>query len=129
MAGFSDYLEDKILNWIRGTAFGTAPTNVYVGLFSAAPNDAGGGTEVTTTIRVAGRVAATFGAPSGGSMSNSSTVDFGTAAGGASVTHFGIFDASSSGNLLGWAAVTTPQTVSAGNTVSFASGALTISAD
>jgi len=129
MAGFSDYLEAKILNWIKGVAFGTAPTNVYVGLYSAAPTDAGGGTEVTTTIRAAGRVAASFGSVTGNTITSNAVVDFGTAEGGATATHFGIFDAASGGNLLGWAALNSSQTISAGNSVSFASGGLTISAD
>lgn len=129
MAGFSDYLEDKVLNWLRGTSMGAAPAALYVGLFSAAPNDAGGGTEVTTTIRVAGRVVATFGAPVSGVMANNAIVDFGAAAGDAIVTHFAIFDAASAGNQLGWAAVTTPLTITAGINVSFASGLLTVSLD
>lgn len=129
MAGFSDYLEDKILNWLKGTAMGTAPSAVYVGLFSSAPTDAGAGTEVTTMIRTAGRVAVTFGAVSGGSMANSAIVDFGDAAGGATVTHFAIFDAASAGNQLANGALTAAKTVVAGNAVSFAVGALTIAVD
>lgn len=129
MAGFSDYLEDAILNWLRGSAMPSAPAAVYVGLYSAAPTDAGGGTEVTTTIRAAGRVAATFGAPSGGVIANTGIVDFGDADGGATVTHFGIFDAASAGNLLAWAALTQSQTISTGNLVSFAVSALTITID
>lgn len=134
MAGFTDYVENALLNWLKGVTFPAAPAAVYVGLFSAAPSDAGGGTEVTTTIRVAGRVAATFGSIGAGSgtasqIANNAIVDFGTAAGGATVTHFGIFDAASAGNLLGWAALSTPQTVSANNVVSFAASALTVSED
>lgn len=134
MAGFSDYVENSILLWLKGTNMPTAPAALYVGLFSADPTDAGGGTEVTTTIRVAGRVAAAFGAVGAGSgtasrISNSGLIDFGAAAGGASLSSFGLFDAASSGNLLGWAPLTTPQTVSANNQVSFAAGALTIDVD
>lgn len=129
MAGFSDYLEAKILNWLRGTAFGSAPSTVYVGLFSNNPNDDNSGTEVTTTIRPGGRVAATFAAPSGGAMSNDAEVDFGTAAGGATVTHFAIFDASSAGNQLMNGALSASQNISAGNDVSFAIGDLDITVD
>jgi hypothetical protein len=129
MAGFSDYLENLVLNLFRATNV-TAPATIYVGLFSAAPTDAGGGTEVTTTIRVAGRVAATFAAPSGGAIANSATVDFGTAAGGASLTHFGLFDAASAGNLLAWDTLgASAQTASTGNQVIFAAGALTVTVD
>jgi hypothetical protein len=131
MAGFSDYLELKILNWLRGTAFGTAPSAVYIGLFNGDPTDTGAsGTEVTATIRVAGRVAATFAAPSGNSIASNAVVDFGNAAAGATVTHFAIFDAASSGNMLAAAALTGgSQSITTGTAVSFASGALTVSVD
>jgi hypothetical protein len=127
MSGNSTYLGNAVLNWVRGTAMPTAPTTVYVALFNGDPTDAGtGGTEVTTTIRVAGRVAATFGAASAKSMSNSGTVSFGNAAGGATVTHFGVFDAASSGNMLGSNSLSSGGgAISAGAAVSFAIGALT----
>jgi hypothetical protein len=135
MAGsFSDYLENAVLSWIKGTAMPTAPAAVYVALFSAESADGATVTEVTTTIRIAGRVAATFGAVGAGSgtakrISNSAIVDFGTAAGSASLTGLGLFDAASSGNLLAWADLTTPMTASTGNLVSFAAGALTVDLD
>lgn len=109
-----------------------APAALYVALFNGDPTDAGtGGTEVTTTIRAAGRVAVTFGAISGGgTMASNAAVNFGNAAGSATVTHFAIFDAASAGNLLGSAALTGgSQSITAGTAVSFASGALTWSED
>lgn len=129
MSAFSDYMEDKILNWLKGTAFGAAPGAVYVGLFNGSPTDAGGGgAEVTTTIRTAGRVAVTFGALSGGAMSNSAVVDFGAAAGDATVSHFGLFDAAAGGNLLMHGALTAgSQAVSAGTNVVWPIGDLDVS--
>ena len=47
MAGFSDYLEDKVLNHVFGGTAYTAPSTLYVGLYTAAPSDTGGGTEVS----------------------------------------------------------------------------------
>lgn len=133
MAGKSNYLEDKLLNWLKGTSMGASPSGLYVGLFTADPTDAGTTTnEVTTTIRPAGRVAATFGAITTGSaansMANSSAVDFGNAAAapGADVTHFGIFDAVSGGNMLYSEALTTARSVVLGAAVSFAIGTLMI---
>lgn len=129
MGGKSDYLELKVLNWIRGTAFGAAPGTVYVGLFVGDPTDNGaGGAEITTNIAAA-RVAVTFGAPVGNAISNSALVDFGAADGDADaegdpVTHFGIFDAAAAGNLLGSAALTNPQVISEGNLVEFPIGSL-----
>jgi len=128
MAGFSNYTQNAILNWLKGTTMPTAPAALYVGLFNGDPTDAGsGGDEVTTDIRTAGRLAATFGAVSGNtSIANSAEVDFGAAAGGETVSHFAIFDAASGGNMLGSAALASSQTVVTGNLVKFAVGALTI---
>lgn len=136
MGGKSNYLEDKILNWLTGSAMGSAPSGLYVRLFTADPTDAGSLTnECTTTIRGAGGVAATFGSISSGTgantKANTAIVDFGTAAGAPSgpVTHFGIFDAATAGNMLYSAALTTPRTVALGGAVSFAIGALVLSED
>lgn len=136
MSGKSNYLEDKVLNWaLKGTAMGTAPVTAYVALFNGDPLDTGaGGTEVTTTIRVAGRVAGTFGTitvnAGADTITNTALIDFGAAAGGATFTHFAIFDAASAGNMLYSNALTGgSQTVSAGTNVSFAIGALVVSED
>lgn len=136
MSGKSNYLEDKVLNWaLKAAAMGTAPATPYVALFNGDPTDAGtGGTEVTTTIRVAGRVAGTFGSitttTGADTIANTADVDFGNAAAGATMTHFAIWDAASAGNMLYSAALTGgSQTVSAGTDVKFATGALVISED
>lgn len=127
MSGRSTYLGNSFLNVIRGTAY-TAPSAVYVALFNGDPTDAGtGGSEVTAAIRTAGRVAATFGAPSAKSMSNSAVVSFGNAAAAATVTHYALFDAASGGNMLDSAPLTGgSMSVAANSAVSFAVGALVI---
>lgn len=135
MAAASDYLETQILNWIKGTTFPAAPSAVYVGLFSSDPTDTGSaGTEVTTTVRVAGRVAVTFGANSGSgdgttSISNSAIVDFGASAGATTVTHFALFDAVSGGNMLVSETLTSSKTIAISDPVSFPIGNLTITVD
>jgi len=128
MAGFSNYTQNAILNWLKGTDMPEAPAALYVALFNGDPTDTGsGGDEVTTDIRTAGRLAATFGSITGNtSIANSAEVDFGAAAGGETVSHFAIFDAASGGNMLGSNALASSQTVVAGNLVKFAIGALTI---
>lgn len=106
MAGMSDYWARKVLDHSVGkTAIGSAPTT-YIGLFTAAPTDAGGGTEVSggsyARVATAGLWnAATGSAPA--STSNASDITFPTAtADWGTVIAFGIFDASSAGNLLWW---------------------------
>ena len=54
MAALSDYSEKLLLDWAMTTGSATRPTAWYVALYTAAPNDAGGGTEVTGGGYVAG---------------------------------------------------------------------------
>ena len=131
MSGLSHYTEAALLSWLKGTAMPAAPAGVYVGLFDGDPTDTGSaGAEVTTTIRAGGRVAATFGALTGNtSMANSADVDFGAAAGAATVSHFGLFSAASGGNLLASGAVAQSKSVAAMNLVKFPAGSLTITVD
>ena len=120
MSDFSDYMENKILDHVfRNTAY-TPPTAVYLGLYTAAPSDAGGGTEVSGGGYA--RQAITFGAASGGAISNTAAVQF-TASGGSygTVTHVGVFDASSAGNMLAWKAIT-PIVMGSGAILTFAIG-------
>jgi hypothetical protein len=125
---FSDYLEDAVLDHVfRNTAL-TSPTTVYAALFTAAPNDAGGGTEVSGNAYA--RVAATFGASSGGEIANSSAVTFDTATGSwGTVSHFAIFDAATDGNMLAHAALGASKAIAADDTAEFAVGDLTVSLD
>ena len=131
MSGLSAYTQNAILNFLKGTTFPAAPAAVYVGLFNGDPTDAGsGGAEVTTAIRTAGRVAATFGTITGDtSIANSADVDFGAAAGAATASHFGLFTAASGGQLLASGALAASQSIAATNLVKFATGALTVTVD
>lgn len=128
MSGDSTYLAQLTLNWLRGTQMPTPPTALYVALFNGDPTDAGtGGTEVTTSVRTAGRVAAPYSAPSAKSMANSGTVSFGNSANAVgSVTHFAVFDAVTGGNMLGSNPLGSGAgAIASGALVSFAAGALT----
>ena len=134
MAGsFSDYLEQKVLNHVFGATAYSAPGTLYFALFTAAPSDSGGGTEVTggsyarvaLTNNTTNFPNATGTSPT--SKTNGATVTFPTAsANWGTVVAFGIFDASSGGNLICWADLTANKTVNNGDTASFAASALTI---
>ncbi|WP_416355576.1 hypothetical protein ACLNGM_15160 [Aureimonas phyllosphaerae] len=128
MSAFSNYLEAAICNWLRGTAMPSAPAALYVALFNGDPTDTGtGGTEVTATIRAAGRVAGAFGAPNDGVIKNSAVVNYGAAAASATVSHFALFDAASGGNLLMYGALTGgAQSIGANTNVSFPVDSLTL---
>lgn len=122
MSSFSDYLENAVLNHVfRNTAL-SAPATVYLALFTAAPSDAGGGTEVTGGGYARQSIA--FGAPAGGVITNSAAKTF-TASGAAygTVTHIGIFDASTGGNMLAWSPITSA-VVGDGDSITFAIGAV-----
>lgn len=141
MSAFSDYLENKLVDHIlRNTAY-TVPTGVYVALYTATPSDAGGGTEVTggsyARVQVGPSTSAwnatqggTAGASSGtgGQTANAADVVFpAPTANWGSVTHFGLFDALTSGNLLFWGALTAAKTINNGDAApKFLAGALTV---
>lgn len=124
MSSFTNYLEDRLLNHIFRNTASTAPTTVYLGLFTVTPSDTGGGTEVTGGGYA--RQAVTFGAPSGGIISNTGAVAF-TASGAAfgAVVAVAYFDASTAGNMLAWDGITSA-TVNDGDTLNFPIGQLTI---
>jgi hypothetical protein len=144
MAGsMSDVYEKRILDLIfrNANASATVPmgldaTNVWVGLFTATPSDTGGGTEVSggSYARVAvARTGGGWNAATGtlATSANTAVVTFATAtAPWGTVTQFGIFDAATGGNLIYWGDLTTPKTISSGDTASFAATTgLTITQD
>ena len=123
MAALSDYAEKLLLDFLMTTGSATRPTNWYVALYTAAPSDSGGGTEVSTGGYARQSVSFDAASSPGGTTSNSGEVSF-TASGAdyGTVTHMGIFDASSGGNLLWHGALTASKTVADGDTLTFAVG-------
>ena len=121
----STYLENALINaTLRNTSY-TSPATVYVGLHTADPTDAGTGTEVSGGSYA--RTAVTFGAPSNGVTTNSAAVEFPQAtANWGTVSHIGIWDASSSGNLLYHTALDTSKTIETGDIFKIASGSLSV---
>jgi hypothetical protein len=120
MSSFTDYLENRVLDHIFRATASTAPAAVYLALYTVAPTDAGGGTEVTGGGYA--RQAITFGAASGGAISNTAAVSF-TASGAnfGTVVAVAILDASTSGNMLAWDGITSA-VVNDGDTINFAIG-------
>lgn len=145
MAALSDYLENKIIDWLlRGQAY-TPPTTVYVGLVTVADNDAAGGTEVTggSYARVAVTSSlANWAGTQGAGTTVASTGTTGTTSNNAAITfpaptaNWGtivgmrVFDAASGGNELFYAALTTNKTVNSSDPApSFAAAALSLQVD
>lgn len=120
MSAMSDYLESKIRDHVLRNIAYTSPATIYMALYSAAPTDAGGGTEVVGGSYA--RKVVSFGAGAGaGEATTSAAVDY-TNMPAITVTHAGLFDALTVGNLLLWAALPVPKTLNAGETLSFAAG-------
>lgn len=121
---FSDYLETKVLDHVFGGTAYTAPSTLYVALFTAAPSDSGGGTEVSGGGYARQTIAFTT---SGDTTSNNAAIEFPTAtANYGTVTHVGVYDASSAGNLMAWAALTSSKTIETGDVFRIPSGDLDI---
>lgn len=122
------FLANELLDHVFQNSAYTAPANITCALYTAAPSDAGGGTEVTggAYARVSKTNNATnFPNASGGSKSNGTDIDFGTAtADWGTVTHVGLFDGST--NLLLWGALNTSRIVKNGDSFKFAATKLVL---
>lgn len=125
---FSNYLETKLLDHTFGGTAYTAPTARYVALFTAVTDG-----EAGTVTEVSGggyaRQAATF-TVSGNTATTSAAVEYPTAtADYGTVTHVGVYDASTAGNLLAYAALTASKTISTGDVFRIPTGDLDITLD
>lgn len=135
MAAFSNYLEDQIIGWaFSGATFATLPTagTVWVSLHTADPSETGasevtGGNYARISVAAAGWTKTT-----GGTASATNTADIvypasGTVTWSGTVTHVGIWNASSAGNFLFGGALTTSRVVASGDVFKFLATNLTIS--
>lgn len=140
---FSEYLADKVLNWIQGSAFPTQLSNVYISVHTGVPGDSGLLNDVTSSITGLGsnfratvsaaNLSAPTAAPGGGrQVSNGSAVTITSSAAnaaapaGVTLTHFGIWDSAGGGNFLGYGVLSAPVTIFTGDTVQFAISALVV---
>ena len=116
-----------MLTWVFTNSSATRPSAWYVALYTGAPNDAGGGTEVSGGAYA--RQAVTF-SVSGDTATNTGAVEYPTAtAGYGTVTHVGIFDASTGGNLIAYAALTASKTIDTGDVLRLPAGDLDVTLD
>jgi hypothetical protein len=132
-ANKSDTLANRIVNHILRATASTAPTTVYAALFTVAPTKTTFGTEVSggSYARVdCGATGTAFDAPTTGATANSAPIAFPTASASwglvvacAIVDH--ITDATAA-NILYFGNLTASKTVDNGDTVTFATGALTV---
>jgi hypothetical protein len=128
MAELSNYLENKLLDHVlRNTSY-TSPTTVYVGLYTSDPADDNSGTEVSGGSYARQILSVTT--ATAGIVTSSADVTFPQAtASWGTISHIGLLDALSSGNLLMHTALTTSKTIESGDVLKISTGSLTASLD
>lgn len=126
---FSNFLETEILDHVFGGNAYTAPSTLYVALFTSNPDEDGSGTEVSTSGTAYARQTATF-TVTGNEATNDSAIEYSTAtANFGTVSHVGIMDASTGGNLLAYAALTTAKVIETGDVFRIPASYLDITLD
>jgi hypothetical protein len=126
---FSNYLETELLDHVFTNSAYTAPSTLYLALFTSNPDEDGSGTEVTTSGTAYARQTVTF-SVSGNTATTDAAVEFPTAtANYGTVSHVGIYDASSAGNLIAYASLTTSKAIETGDVFRVPAGDLDITLD
>jgi len=130
MAGFTDFAEDLVLDFMFTSGSATRPTAWYVALFTVAPGETGGGTECSGTAYVRQSAAFTVSGTAPTQAANSAAIEFPTAGGAwGTIVAAGVFDALSAGNLLAFANLTVSKTIDTGDVLRFNTGTLIITLD
>lgn len=131
MSGFSDYLENTLFSaTLRGGSYTGGA--VFAALFKTDPTDAATGAELTDSAYVRQRCHASvvsdgFTAPNNGSGSNTRNLVFPAIADvQVTISHWGLFDAQTGGNLLYHAPLTNPKTLDPSDVLSFPVGSLVV---
>jgi len=119
--------ETRVLEWLLTTGSSTRPTAWYLGLFTGAPGEAGGGTELSGDAYV--REAVTF-TVSGDTATNNAAVEWPVATGNwGTITHVAIFDALTSGNMIAYAALSNSKTINTGDVIRIPASDLDVTLD
>lgn len=121
--------ETHALQYLLTTGSLTRPTAWYVALFTADPTDTGSTTNEIATGSGYARTSVTF-TVSGDTASNSAAVEFPAASGGnwGTVSHIGVMDASTGGNMIVHAALDTAKAINDGDVFRIPTGDLDITA-
>ena len=126
---FSNSAETLVLNWLFTAGSATRPTSWYLALFTSNPDEDASGTEVSTSGTAYARQSVAF-TVSGNTASNSAAIEFPTAtASYGTVTHIGVFDASTAGNLIAYAALSTSKAIDTGDVLRLPANDLDITMD
>ena len=137
MAGFTNYLEDKVINHLFGSVTFTRPGTYYCGLLTVTPTDSAAGTEVSGGAYARQSIAWTITGTGTAQAASSAdltwpaaTTDWGT------VIVAGVYDALTSGNLVAFETLTksdfttaNPKIINSGDIFKISSGSLKIQLD
>ena len=128
MSSFTDYTENLVLTWLFTTSSATRPTAWFVGLFTSAPSDTGGGTEVSGSGYARVATGTISGSGTATTFTNAAAIEFAAASGGnwGTIGWAAVFDASTGGNMLCWAPLTTSRTINDGDVFRVPAGSLSI---
>lgn len=130
MASATDYTENLILTWLLTLSSTTRPTSWYLALFTSATSDSTPGTEVGTGIGYT-RMPIQFSVTQAAGVTrarNLNTITFPTATSNwGTITHIGVFDASTGGNMLFHNILTSSKTIYTGDILSIQVQELSIS--
>lgn len=127
MSAFSNYLENKVMGHVFGGSAYSAPGTLYLALYTTDPGEANTGTEVSGGSYARQTVAFTV---TNNLATNTSAVEFPVATGTwGTITHIGIMDALTTGNLLAYAQLSSSKVVSAGDALRFPAGDIDITLD
>ncbi len=128
MSAMSDYLEVKILDHITSRTAYTKPSAVYLGLSTGDPTDTGSGSSELTGNNYS-RVSVAFDAAASGATQNTSAIDFAAASGNwGTVSHWHLWDAATSGNMLIHGAFSASKTIETNDVLRIAAGDLDLTA-
>lgn len=135
---FSQYLADDILDWFKGGAFYSPPSNVFISVHTGDPGINGTSNDVTSTVRgtanrvqIATSAFSAIGNASGGGreITNLNVVQITSNAANVTtvtLTHFGVWDAITGGNFLVSGTLTASVGIQQGDTVQFNQNAMAI---
>jgi hypothetical protein len=127
---FTNFLEDKVLKHVFTNTAYSQPATVYVGLFTAAPGETGGGTEVAGNSYARQSCSFSVSGTAPTLATNGSAVEFPTASGSwGTITHIAVFDADTSGNMLAYAELSASKAVGSGDVFRIPAGELDITLD
>lgn len=126
---FSNTFETHVLNYVFTATSVTRPTAWYIALFTSNPAEDASGTEVSASGTAYARQTVAF-SVSGNLATNSAAVEFPTAtASFGTVTHIGVFTASTSGTLIAYSALSASKAISTGDVFRVPAGDLDITLD